>query len=127
MIFFVIRSNCGSSIPSAPLSVFWLSLDMERVSSAVERWTRNLLSPGSNPLCYRFEDWAFSFSPLTSQLTQLFKCVPGRLAIDSSGNVSDLVFARNSSVARINYASQRGRVGVGMNRSARGGDKCGGL
>ena len=27
--------------------------------------------------CYRFEDWAFLFSPLTPLLTQLNKCVPG--------------------------------------------------
>ena len=46
---------------------------MERGSSVVECRTRNQVSPGSNPLCYRFEDWAFSFSPLTPQLTQLYK------------------------------------------------------
>ena len=28
-------------------------------------------------VCYRFEDWAFSFSPLTPLLTQLYKWVPG--------------------------------------------------
>ena len=37
------------------------------------------------------------------------------LAIDSGGHVSDLVFARNCSIARML------RVGVGMNRSAREG------
>ena len=29
------------------------------------------------PLCYRFEDWAFSFSPFRPLLTQLYKWVPG--------------------------------------------------
>ena len=46
---------------------------------------------------YRFEDWAFSFSPLTPQLTQLYEY----LAIDSGGNVSDLVVARNYCMARM--------------------------
>ena len=46
---------------------------VERGSSAVECRTRNQGSPGSNSLCYRFEDWAFSFSPLTPRLTQLYK------------------------------------------------------
>ena len=36
--------------------------DVERGSSVVECRTRNRESPGSNPLCYRFEVWAFSFS-----------------------------------------------------------------
>ena len=41
---------------------------MERGSSAVECWTRNLVSPGSNSplLCHRFEDREFSLSPLTA-------------------------------------------------------------
>ena len=34
--------------------------------------------PGlESPRCYRFEDWAFSFSPLTTLLTQLYQWVPG--------------------------------------------------
>ena len=58
--------------------VFSLALTLtERGSSAVECRTRNQGSPGSNPLCYRFEDWVFLFSPLTPQLTQLYKWVPG--------------------------------------------------
>ena len=44
-----------------------------RGSSVVECWTRNQVSPGSNPPWYRFEDWAFSFSPLTPLFTQLYK------------------------------------------------------
>ena len=46
-------------------------VSVERGSSAVE--CRNQVSPGSKPLCYHFEDWAFSFSSLTPQLTQLYK------------------------------------------------------
>ena len=44
------------------------------------------------------------------------------LAIDSVGNVSDLVFARNCSVARMLVG--KAENGVGMNRSAMGGKKC---
>ena len=31
------------------------------------------VTPGSNPLCYRLDDLAFSFPPLTPQLTHLYK------------------------------------------------------
>ena len=44
------------------------------------------------------------------------------LAIDSGGNVSDLVFACNCCIARM--LPGEGRVGVGMNMSAREGKKC---
>ena len=40
-------------------------------SPVVECRTRNEVSPGSNPLCYRFEDWAFSFT--MPQFTELYK------------------------------------------------------
>ena len=60
--------------------------------------TRNQVSPGSNPLCYRFDDWAFSFSPLTPQLTQLYN---EYLAVDSGGNVSDVVVALNCCMTRM--------------------------
>ena len=53
----------------------WLKYSyLERGSSAVECRTRNQVRI---LLCYRFEDWAFSFSPLWSQFTQLYKWVPG--------------------------------------------------
>ena len=39
------------------------TIHVERGRSVVECRTRNQVSPGSNPLCYRFEDWAVSFSP----------------------------------------------------------------
>ena len=45
-----------------------------------------------------FEDWAFSFSPMTPLFTQLYKWV---LPIDCGGNVSDLVMARNCCLARM--------------------------
>ena len=47
---------------------FYFILFVERGSSVVECQTRNRI-----PLCYRFEDWAFSFSPLMPLLTQLYK------------------------------------------------------
>ena len=59
---------------------------VERGSSVVECRTRNRESPGLNPLCYRFEDWAFSFS--SRRLSRL-SCINEYLAIDSGGNVSE--------------------------------------
>ena len=93
---------------------------MERGSSVVECRTRNRVSPGSNPLCYRLEDWAFSFSPLTPLLTQL--CINEYLAIDSGGNVSELVLAGNCCLARM--LPGEAENGIGMNRSVREGKKC---
>ena len=48
---------------------------LERGSSVVECQTRNRESQGSNPLCYRFEVWIFSFSsrrlsPLGCKMTE---------------------------------------------------------
>ena len=60
---------------------------MERGSSAVECRTRNRESPGSNPLWYRLEVWAFAFS---SRLLSRLSCINDYLAIDSGGNVSEL-------------------------------------
>ena len=60
---------------------------MERGSSAVECRTRNQVSLGSNHLCYRFEDWAFSFSPLTPPVDS---AVEMSTWPDSGENVSDL-------------------------------------
>ena len=58
---------------------------VERRSSVVECRTRNRESPGSNPLCYRSEVWAFSF---TSRRLSRLSCIHEYLAIDSGGNVS---------------------------------------
>ena len=54
------------------------------VAQLVERRTRNRENPGSNPLCYRFEVWAFSF---TSRRLSRLSCINEYLAIDSGGNV----------------------------------------
>ena len=60
---------------------------VERRSSVVECRTRNdRESPGSNPLCYRFEVLAFSFS--SRRLSRL-SCINEYLAIDNGGNVSE--------------------------------------
>ena len=64
----------------------------------VDSQTRNRESPGSNPLCNRFEVWAFSFS--SRRLSRL-SCINEYLAIDSGGNVSDLVVARNCCMTRM--------------------------
>ena len=56
------------------------------VAQLVECRTRNRESPGSNPRCYRFEVWAFSF---TSRSLSRLSCINEYLAIDSGGNVSE--------------------------------------
>ena len=89
-----LHSNTSSGLSRFPP---WQLYLVERGGSAVNaglaiKWARVRI-----PLCYRFEDWAFSFSPLTPQLTQLYEY----LAIDSGGNVSHLDFARNCSIARM--------------------------
>ena len=61
----------------------------------------------------------FPNSPLTPLLTQL---INEYLAIDSGGNVSDLVLARNCCMARM--LPREAENGAGMNRSVREGKKC---
>ena len=56
------------------------------VAQLVECRTRNRESPGSNPRCYRFEVWAFSF--ISRRLSRL-SCINEYLAIDSGGDVSE--------------------------------------
>ena len=60
--------------------------NVESSSSVVESRTRNRESPGSNPRCYRFEVWAFSF---TSRRLSRLSCINEYLAIDSGGHVSE--------------------------------------
>ena len=48
--------------------------------------TRHQVSPGSNPLCYRFDVWAFSFSP---RCLSSFGCINEYMAVDSGDNVSE--------------------------------------
>ena len=59
---------------------------LECGSSAVERRTRNREKPGSNPICYRFEVWAFSFSP---RRPSSLSCISECLVLDSDGNVNE--------------------------------------
>ena len=63
------------------------NVQLERGSSAVECRTRNRASPGSNPLCYFFDVWAFSFSP---RLPSSLSCINESLATFNGGNVSEL-------------------------------------
>ena len=79
---------------------------MERGSSVVERRTRNQVSPGSNPSLV---------GPTVSKIGH-FRSLHRRPV---GGNVSDFVFARNCSVARL--LPEEAENGVGMNRSATGG------
>ena len=72
-LFQFFHPDCIICITSASMYFNGDKYFVERGSSVVERRTRNQVSPGSNPLWYRFEDWAFSFSPLTPLLTQLYK------------------------------------------------------
>ena len=51
------------------------------VAQLVQRRTRNRENPGSNPLSYRFEVWAFSFT------SRRLSCINEYLAIGSGGNV----------------------------------------
>ena len=56
------------------------------VAQLVECRTRNRESPGSNPRCYRFEVWAFSF---TSRRLSRLSCINEYLAIDSGGDICE--------------------------------------
>ena len=67
---------------------------MERGSSVVECRTRNQVSPGSNPSLLPFRRVGI-FVPCS------LSCINEYLAIDSGGNVSDLVLARNCCLARM--------------------------
>ena len=95
---------------------------MERRSSVVECRTRNRVSPGSNPPLVPFGRLGifllFIDAPVDSEL-----CINEYLAIDSGGNGSDLVLARNNCcLARM--LPGEAENGVGMNRSVREGKKC---
>ena len=50
----------------------WSAIAQWQNAGLAIKWARVRI-----PLCYRFEDWAFSFSPLTPLFTQLYKWVPG--------------------------------------------------
>ena len=76
-----------------------IMLNMERGSSAVECRTRKQVSPGSNPLFATFSKIGH-FRSLYWRPSWL-SCTNEYLAIDSGGNVSDLVLARNCCMARM--------------------------
>ena len=88
-------------------------------SSVVERHTLNQVSPGSNPPLLPFRRLDIVILSIDAPVNSTVK--NEYLAIDSGGNVSDLVFARNCSFARMLPGEVEN--GVGMNRSARGGTK----
>ena len=90
---------------------------VERSSSVVECRTRNRESPGSNPPLLPFRRLGI-FRSLHRRPCSL-SCINENLAIDSGGNVSDLVLARNCCLARM--LPGEAENGVGMNRSVREG------
>ena len=93
---------------------------VERSSSVVECRTRNRESPGSNPPLLPFRRLGI-FRSLHRRPCSL-SCINEYLAIDSGGNVSDLVLAHNCCLARM--LPGEAENGVGMNRSVREGKKC---
>ena len=93
---------------------------VKRSSSVVECRTRNRESPGSNPPLLPFRRLGI-FRSLHRRPCSL-SCINEYLAIDSGGNVSDLVLARNCCLARM--LPGEAENGVGMNRSVREGKKC---
>ena len=60
---FCINDRCVSNAIRSKAVLLEEFCNEERGSSEVECWSLNRESPGSNPLCYCFEVWAFSFSP----------------------------------------------------------------
>ena len=78
------RPRRTTSVP--PFHSFSLDLYVERGSSVGRMPDSQSRDPGSNPRCYRFEVWAFSF---TSRRLSRLSCINEYLAIDSGGNVSE--------------------------------------
>ena len=72
---------------------------VERSSSVVERRIRYQVSPGSNPPLLPFRRLCI-FRSLHRRPCSL-SCINEYLDIDSGGNVSDLVLARNCCLARM--------------------------
>ena len=67
------------------------TLNVERGSSVGRLPDSQSREPGFESRCYRFEVWAFSF---TSRRLSRLSCINEYLAIDSGGNVSELVVAQ---------------------------------
>ena len=104
----------------AALTMVFADDIVERSSSVVACRTRNRESPGSNPPLLPFRRLGI-FRSLHRRPCSL-GCINEYLAIDSGGNVSDLVLARNCCLARM--LPGEAENGVGMNRSVREGKKC---
>ena len=77
------------------------------------------MSPGSNPPLVLFGRLGIFLLSIDAPVDS---AVNEYLAIDSGGNVSDLVLARNCCLARM--LPGEAENGVGMNRSVREGKKC---
>ena len=92
---------------------------VERGISVVERRTRNQVRPGLNPPLLPFGRLGIFLLSIDAPVDS---AVNEYLAIDSGGNVSDLVVARNCCMARM--LPGEAENGVGMNRSVREGKKC---
>ena len=98
----------------------------------VECRTRNRESPGSNPPLLPFRRLGIFRS--LHRRPCLLSCINEYLAIDSGGNVSDLVLARNCCLANFTFEHLilhmarmlpgEAENGVGMNRFVREGKKC---
>ena len=69
---------------------------------------------GFKSSCFRFEVRAFSFTP---RCPSSLGCIKEDLAMDCSGCVNEQSLHSNCSIAE---CSPESRVGVGVNRSARG-------
>ena len=74
---------------------------MERGSSAVECRTRNQVSPGSNPPLVPFRRLGIFVLSINAPVDSAVGPMNEYLAIESGGHVSDLIFARNCSIARM--------------------------
>ena len=94
-----------------------ICVQVERGSSVVERRTRNQVSPGLNPPLLPFRRLGIFVLSIDAPVD----CINEYLAIDSGGNVSDLILARNCCLARM--LPREAENGVGMNRSVREGKK----
>ena len=64
---------------------------------------------GSNPLCYRFEDWAFSFSPLTPQL---YRVGVGMNTSAGGGGKQCKAFERSNGIYIAPYKNYLGGLGI---------------
>ena len=84
----------------------------ENSSSVVECRTRNRESPGSNPPLLPFRRLGI-FRSLHRRPCSL-SCINEYLSIDSGGNVSDLVLARNCCLARMLPGEAENSVGMNM-------------